>query len=237
MIAIATFLVVATLSLLFTRLVTGALIATGMPPEVAAFQARSAFTGAGFTTSEAENVVNHPARRKLISTAMFSGNLGVPTLLVTVMLGLLAPGPGDTSTRIFVLAAGAAVLVAIASTRPVTRYFVELGRRKSDPMVRRAIQDRGTALLQLGADFEVVALPLRADLTLRSLRGLQFALPTVKVLGVRPGGRSDAFLTGPPLDLELSTGDEVVVLARRSELAEIVGEVSGPARDGQVEEP
>ena len=128
-----------------------------------------------------------------------------------------------------VLAAGAAVLVAVASTRPVTRYFVDLGRRRSEPMLRRALRDRGTVLLPLGADFEVVALPLRAKLTLRSLRGLQLALPQVKVLGVRPGGRADEFLTGPPLDDELHAGDEVVVLARRSDLAEIEPQLSEPA--------
>ena len=50
--AIATFLMVALLSLLFTRLATGSLIATGMPSEAAAFQARSAFTGAGFPPPE-----------------------------------------------------------------------------------------------------------------------------------------------------------------------------------------
>ena len=95
MYAIATFFVVAVLSIGFTRMAAGALIATGLPPEVASFQARSAFSGAGFTTTEAENVVNHPARRKIIGTTMFVGNLGTPTLVVTVLVGFLAPGPGE----------------------------------------------------------------------------------------------------------------------------------------------
>lgn len=231
MIAVVTFLIVATLSLLFTRLVTGGLIATGMPPEVASFQARSAFTGAGFTTSEAENVVNHAARRKLISTAMFVGNLGVPTLVVTVLFSLLGPGPAGTTARLLVLAVGSIALVILVSTPPVTRFFVELGRRKSEPMIRRAIRDQGTALLQLGAEHRVVALPLRHDLQLRSLRGLQAAMPQVTVLGIRPGGREDEFLTGPPLDHELVAGDEVVVLARITDLAEVDAEVGGPAAD------
>ncbi len=231
MAAVVTFLVVATMSLLFTRIITGGLIATGMPPDVAAFQARSAFTGAGFTTTEAENVVNHAARRRLISTAMFVGNLGVPTLIVTVLLGVIGPGPLGTTQRLLVLAIGSLGLVLLMSTPPVTRYFVELGRRKSEPMVRRAIRDEGTALLQLGPDHRVVALPLREDLDLRSIRGLQAALPQVTVLGIRPGGREDAFLTGPPMDHELVEGDEVVVLARIEDLAEISAEVRGGRRD------
>jgi uncharacterized MnhB-related membrane protein len=41
MYAIATFLVVAAITLIFTQLATGALIATGVPSGVATFQARS----------------------------------------------------------------------------------------------------------------------------------------------------------------------------------------------------
>ena len=75
MYAVATFFVVAVISVAFTKFAAGALIATGVPPESAAFQARSAFSGAGFTTTEAENVVNHPVRRRIISLAMFVGSL------------------------------------------------------------------------------------------------------------------------------------------------------------------
>lgn len=64
MYAAVTFVIVALLSLQLTRIATGVLIATGVPPTSTAFQARSAFSGAGFTTTESENVVNHPVRRQ-----------------------------------------------------------------------------------------------------------------------------------------------------------------------------
>ena len=54
---------VLSLSLFVTQLATIALTYTGLSLEAARFQARSAFTGTGFTTSEAENVVDHPVRR------------------------------------------------------------------------------------------------------------------------------------------------------------------------------
>ena len=91
MYAVATFLVVSVITLAFGQLATGALIATGVPPEIAAFQARSAFSGAGFTTTEAENVVNHPLRRRIIATTMFVGSLGTPTLVVTVLVACYLP--------------------------------------------------------------------------------------------------------------------------------------------------
>jgi hypothetical protein len=50
------------LSLIITRIATTALSLTGLSWEAARFQARSAFTGTGFTTTEAERVVDHPVR-------------------------------------------------------------------------------------------------------------------------------------------------------------------------------
>ena len=221
MYAIATFLVVGLFALLFTRVATGALIATGMPPQTAAFQARSAFTGAGFTTAEAENVVNHPTRRRVVSTTMFVGNLGVPTLVVTVILGFAGPGPGDTETKLLTFTAGLAIIVFLAFTPPVTRMFVRAGERAAQPLLRRALTQPAEPLLSLGEEYQVAALRLSEQLPMRSIRGLQQVMPEVTVLGVQPHDRPEDFVTGPPVDVELAEGDEIVVLARRDSLARL----------------
>ena len=67
-VGVIAFLTVLGLSLFITRLATIALTYTGLSREAARFQARSAFTGTGFTTSEAERVVDHPVRRRIIMT-------------------------------------------------------------------------------------------------------------------------------------------------------------------------
>ena len=64
--AAITLLVILTVSVFIVRVAAVALRLTGMPAEVARFQARSAFSGTGFTTSESEAIVNHPIRRRLI---------------------------------------------------------------------------------------------------------------------------------------------------------------------------
>jgi len=222
MYAVATFLIVALMSMLFTRIITGALITTGMPPETASFQARSAFTGAGFTTTEAENVVNHTERRKLISLTMFVGNLGVPTLVVTVLLGLLAPGPGETSTRLLVLSAGLAVIVFLAFTKPVTRWFVSLGQKATRPLLQRALTGQAVAEYYLSPETAIYSLPLSEDVPLRSIRGVQQAMPHLKVLGVRPAGRLGGFVSGPPVDVQLQADDELIVLADQDEISALM---------------
>ena len=57
MLAAISLFVILLISLLVVRIASVALVHTGLGREAARFQARSAFTGAGYTTSEAESVV------------------------------------------------------------------------------------------------------------------------------------------------------------------------------------
>ncbi|WP_419175988.1 hypothetical protein [Desulfosediminicola sp.] len=59
MLSIVSLLLVLASSILVTRIATVALTHTGLSRESARFQARSAFTGVGFTTNESEKVANH----------------------------------------------------------------------------------------------------------------------------------------------------------------------------------
>jgi len=95
MIGILTLIFVIALSMLITKVATIALTNTGMERERAKFQARSAFTGAGFTTSESEMVVKHPMRRKIIMTLLLMGNAG----LVTAISSLIISFTGAHSAR------------------------------------------------------------------------------------------------------------------------------------------
>jgi hypothetical protein len=220
MYAVATFLVVAVLSMAFTQIAAGALIATGLPPEVASFQARSAFSGAGFTTTEAENVVNHPARRRIIGTTMFAGNLGTPTLVVTVLVGLLAPGPGNTTERTLVILSGLAFIFLLVANKPAQRYLARVGQRQARKRLLPHLEDRTIELYAVDDDFIVGSVRVADDPepTVRSLRGMDEALPQVTVLGVRHG---DSFLGASPVDLDLDAGDEIIVYGRREDIDRI----------------
>ena len=57
-------------SFLVTRIGSVALSLTGMAQDSARFQAKSAYTGVGFTASESEQVVDHPVRRLICSALM-----------------------------------------------------------------------------------------------------------------------------------------------------------------------
>ena len=65
-----------------------ALEATGMERRKARFQCLSAITGTGFTTTEAEAVVNHPRRRRIASVLIFAGYFGLTGFMVALILSL-----------------------------------------------------------------------------------------------------------------------------------------------------
>ena len=214
MYAVATFFVVAVISVAFTKLATGALIATGVPPESASFQARSAFSGAGFTTNEAENVVNHRVRRRIIGTTMFVGSLGTPTLVLTVLIGFIAPGPGSTTERALVTTSGVLLILIGVLNRPVQRRLERVGQRYVHRRLIPALSSDRLDLLTLSDGFAVQAVKLEVtpEESVRSLRGLAAAFPDVTILGVR---RGETYFGAPPVDIRLVCGDELIVYAHR----------------------
>lgn len=89
MIAIFTLLLIVIISLIVNRVATVALMFTGMSRDAARFQARSAFTGAGFTTLESEQIVTHPVRRRIVLLLMLLGNAGFVTMIATLLGGFI----------------------------------------------------------------------------------------------------------------------------------------------------
>ena len=86
MVAAFSLLIIFAISFFFVRLAAVALRLTGLPEQNARFQAMSALTGTGYTTTEAEMIVNYPIRRKIIAWLMIFGNLGIVSVLSTLMI-------------------------------------------------------------------------------------------------------------------------------------------------------
>lgn len=60
---------------------------SGIPRHVARLQAVSALTGAGFTTSESELLLQTPERRQVLVALMITGSIGLGSLIATVVVG------------------------------------------------------------------------------------------------------------------------------------------------------
>ncbi|MFT7629063.1 MAG: hypothetical protein ACI87E_000059 [Mariniblastus sp.] len=99
MVPLITLIATLTISLLITRIGAVALTLTGMAQEAARFQARSAYTGVGFTTQESEQVVNHPVRRRVLAFLMLTGNIGVAVVIASMMATFTSGSNGSKSNQ------------------------------------------------------------------------------------------------------------------------------------------
>ncbi len=77
-------------SLLIVRIGAVGLRITGLDPEIASFQALSAFTGTGFTTSEADLITRHPKRRRTVRILIIVGNAYFAAVVAMVISAIMS---------------------------------------------------------------------------------------------------------------------------------------------------
>lgn len=221
-------LVVAMLSLLITRIATIALTATGMARPAARFQARSALSGVGFTTSESEAVVGHPARRRIVMALMLVGSVGLATTVAGVLAGVAGgtPGPGARLSRLGVLIAGLAVVYVLSTSRRVDRVMSSLIGRGLARFTDLDVRDYA-ALLHVSGEYEVkemVAAP-EGWITGRTLGELRLKDEGILVLGiVKPDG---SYLGVPEGDTRIDEGDTAILYGRDGRFAELTTRTAG----------
>ncbi len=206
-------LIALTVSLLVTRVASLALMFTGLSREAARFQARSAFSGCGFTTKEAENIVNHPVRRRIVMMLMLLGNVGIATVIATVIISLSSAGGASWKYQLLmllILSFGVLVLLWTASSRWVERH---LNRVIAYALIRFTdleIRDY-QALLQLADGYAVSEMCIEARhwLTSGPLRELQLSDEGILVLGIHRG--SDGYIGIPRANDTIREGDTIIV--------------------------
>lgn len=221
MAAIISLLVVITVSLIVTRVASVALMLTGLSQQTARFQARSAFTGSGFTTSESEAVVNHPVRRRIILGLMLLGNAGLVTGVATLLLGFVgSTNTAEGLTHAGVLAGGLLLLFAVTRSRVInkaTEIWIERALRRVTNMDARDY----AGLLHLAGDWRVVEMQIHDEdwLAGRPLRDLDLPEEGVLVLGIERG--KDSYIGAPTGTTCIRGGDTVLLYGREKVLADL----------------
>lgn len=220
MLAIVSLLVIVVLSLLVTRVAAVALVHTGLGQESARFQARSAFSGVGFTTSEAEAVVAHPVRRRIVMWLMLVGNVGIVAGVSSLLLSFIDLDRAGGVAVLAVLAAGLMVLGVFASSQRVDQI---LCRAISGALQRwTSIDARDYArLLHLRDDYGVSELRVEATdwLAGKTLGESSLDLEGLLVLGIEcPGGY---FIGAPTADVAMQADDRLILYGRTPRIAEL----------------
>lgn len=231
MIAIITLLLIVALSVLVTRIATTALILTGLSRQSARFQARSALTGAGFTTTESEHIVNHPVRRRIVMGLMLIGSAGIVSAIATLSVSFVGDiNRGEVALRLGLLLGGVVGLLLLAQNERVDvwlqRIISRFLRRHSDLDVRDY-----AALLHVHGEYSVSELEVEDGdwIAGRTLAELALSDEGVLVLGVQRGAQ--AYLGAPRGDSCVEVGDVLIVYGPGQRIEDLDRRPTGPEGD------
>jgi len=220
MAAIASVLIIILVSLLIARVATVALTLTGLSAEVARFQARSALSGTGFTTSEAESVVGHPVRRRIVMMLMLIGGAGLVTVLATLMISFSGADRGQALHRVLILLVGLTALWLVARSDAANRRLSWLIAKVLHRWTDLDARDYG-ALLHLSERYAVGEIAVREGdwLAERTLDELELREEGVVVLGLTLA--DGAWVGSPTVDAHIRAGDRVLVYGPSGQLREL----------------
>lgn len=219
--ALVSLLIAIAVSLLVTRVAAIALAMTGLSRDSARFQARSAFTGVGFTTSEAEKVVSHPVRRRILMLLMLMGNAGVITVVSSLVLTFVgAAGPYARILRLVLIALGLGLIWLVSASRWLEKYMSRLIKWALNRWGRLDVRDYAS-LLHLSGEYQVMELKVDADdwLADKCLSELHLRQEGVLVLGIqRQNGK---YVGAPKGKTRVCPGDVMILYGRLPILSEL----------------
>lgn len=214
-------LLIALTSLIVTRVATVALTLTGLSRETARFQARSALSGAGFTTSESEMVVNHPVRRRIMMTLIFIGSVGLVSVMASVSALLItSQGVADLSLKGLLVIVGLVGIYFLASSKAFDRALRPIMTRALKRYTDLDVRDYA-ALLEIAGDYAVMELHVRESdwLADQSLKQLRLPDEGVLVLGIKRS--KETYVGAPEGDTIVQAGETLVLYGRRQRLREL----------------
>jgi hypothetical protein len=207
-------------SILVVRGAAIALMMTGLDKKRAVFQAISAFTGTGFTTREAESVVGHEDRRKIISWLMILGNAGFVTVIVATTTSMIRSRDVELPMNIILLIIGILIIYKIATSTGFIRQwesYIETKLDRHQLFEKAPMED----LLHLAGGYGLVRAVIADDSplaggTLSSLKAMDKA---VHILGVE---RGDDWIPMPTESEQVAGGDRLILYGLQHNMKELL---------------
>ena len=212
-------LIAVVISLLIVRAGAIALMMTGLNYDKAKFQALSAFTGTGFTTREAEQVVSNSRRRKIVSWLMILGNVGVVTVIVTATSSFATAKGLEVGLNVLVLIAGSGLIILIARHASFVRSWETFAKARLE---RFKIFDEDATvdeMLHIAEGYGVVRIRLleRSPFVGQHLSEINAGLSHSFVLGIE---RDREWIPTPRLTRKLMVDDCLVIYGKLEDLAD-----------------
>lgn len=218
MTAIVLLFLVVSCSMFITRTAAVMLELTGMSRDSARFQSRAAYCGVGYSSRESEGIMEHPVRRRIISTLMLMGNAGTATVVATLVLSFR--GVEHWVGKLVILIVGLSAIYLISNSRWVDeqlRRFVQWALTKYTSL---DLNDY-TALLHLAKGYSILEVEVQQGdwLSGNDLKTLALPKEGVLVLGVRR--RSGDYVGAPTATTKVEAGDSLTLYGKLDRLEEL----------------
>jgi hypothetical protein len=184
-----------------------ALEATGMERSRARFQALSAISGTGFTTSRAEEVVENPRRRIIISTLMFVGNAGIISFLVALIIFMRSDIKPPTIPAIVITVAVLLFIVLVIAlkvidniTNLITRIIKQGALKTGLRIIQVMYSNDDVAVMKIRLGLKLLKEPEGIDIAALESKGL-------KIIAVEKGYN---LIKDPAPDTKLTIDDRII---------------------------
>jgi hypothetical protein len=207
-------------SFIVVRIGSFALQLTGIEPDIAGFQALSAFSGTGFTTREAERIVGHRTRRRIITILIILGNAGLVTVIATLVASFTqVSGYTWFLIRIAIIIGGIFGLYQLIIRSKLGPRIVDRLRRPLMNLILReapAVEE----IFQSGREWAISLVVIK-----RSSKNIGLSVADITAEGdieILAIDRAYTQLTRPDRGEKIVAGDRLLVYANRESIKRVL---------------
>ena len=198
MLTVLSVIVILTISIIVNKIATAMLVNTGLSTHLARFQARSAFSGSGFTTRESEQVVRHPIRRRIIFHLMLLGNAGIVTVMASILLTFVNHDekfiPWYYNLGIIIVAI--VILSILSSSNRIDAWLTKMINKILGKYTNMKNKDF-SSLYKLSEDYHIIELEIQEGdwVAEKTMKEASLKKEGISILGIE---RSDSTYVGVP---------------------------------------
>lgn len=218
--------IIIVLSYLIIKVGAISLRMTGIDKESAVFQSLSAFTGTGFTTFEAEDVVNYADRRKVIKVLMLLGNAGIISIIAMSVVSFSGIPGGQIYTKLGIIGLVILVIVIISVVRGLDNLVERFIERRIKTFTRFSM-GAFSEMLKLADGYGVAEIKVSAGHTIagRHLYEAELRGSDILVLAIR---RGVSLIPAPRAEELLKEEDKLICFGLLKNIAAVAEESVPP---------
>lgn len=232
MLAVLSLLIIILISILVVRICSIALELTGLSPDVAAFQAQSAFSGVGFTTIESEAIVKHPVHRRIVHLLILMGGAGVTTSIATMVIAFVGQTGHGIAVRAQLLLVGLLIIAVFAKSKHISKVmkkFIVYALKKWTVLRVYDYEE----MFGLSEGYMITKITIKRDHPFigKTLKELSPDLGGLLILAIYRKAGSKKHLIGAPHGEEaIKSNDDLICYAREETIEKVLLKAKAESR-------